>query len=134
MSLGSDTSVVNGQRVSTPVQSQYSPLSYGVQTTSVPNVSPTIPPYLGGSAGGASASGAVEGVGGYGTAGNNAQATQLAASNPWNAKVSPVWWAIGALVVGISLLRAIHWRRTTLEGASERAEAGPVREQASESA
>lgn len=133
MSLGSDTSVVNGQRFAFPTHDAYAPASYGPQTTGVPQVSPTMPPYLGG-AGGVTASGAAEGVNGYGTAGNNQQVTAIAAANPYSLKVSPVWWAVGGLVGGLLLLNGIHWRRTTLEGASEHGHLGAVSESASESA
>lgn len=33
-----------------------------------------------------------------------------AASDPYNPVVSPLWWAVGALVIGILGLRHIHWR------------------------
>jgi hypothetical protein len=129
MALGSQTSVVNGQRVDTPTSWQFNPSSYGVQTTGVPQVSPTMPPYMGGG-GGVAAMGGAEGVGGYGTAGNNQQTTAIAAAHPWNAKVSPVVWAVGALIGGLVLLDAIHWRKTILEG-SESGTVGAAREEAS---
>lgn len=132
MSLGSDTDVVNGQRFTFPTAASYHPTQYGPQTTGVPQVSPTMPPYLGG--GGVTASGAAEGVGGYGTAGNNQQVTAIAAAHPYSLKVSPVWWAVGGLVGSLLLLNGIHWRKTTLEGASEHAHVGAVSESASESA
>lgn len=127
MGLGSQSVVVNGQRVDTPSSFQFNPTQYGPQTSGVPQVSPTMPPYLGGAP--VSASGAVEGVNGYGTAGNNLQATAIASAHPYSLKVSPVWWALGSLFVGLALLNAIHWRKTILEG-SESAHAGPARESA----
>lgn len=134
MSLGSQTQVVDGQRNIFPSSYAYSPTQYGPQTTGVPQVSPTMPPFIGAANGAGSSLGAMEGVGGYGTAGNNAQVTQVASEHPHNLKVSPVWWAVASLVVGLSLLRAVHWRRTTLEGIEERGNVGPVREAASEQA
>lgn len=132
MALGSDTGVVNGQRFTFPTLASYNPQSYGQQTTGVPQVSPTMPPYLGNGA--PAGMGGAEGVGGYGTAGNNAQVTAIAAANPYSLKVSPVWWAVGALVVGLTLLNAVHWRKTILESGDVRAEAGPAQASASESA
>jgi len=129
--LGSQSIVVNGQRVDTPTSFMYNPTSYGVQTTGVPQVSPTAPPYIGG---GSAVGAGAEGVGGYGTAGNNQQMTAIAAANPHSLKVSPVWWAVISLIVGLVLLNAIHWRRTTLEGASESAHVGAASESASEAA
>lgn len=133
MSLGSDTSVVNGQRFTFPTTAAYAPTQYGPQTTGVPQVSPTMPPYIGGG-GSVTASGAAEGVGGYGTAGNNQQVTAIAAAHPYSLKVSPVFWAVGGLVIGLLLLNGIHWRKTTLQGAEEHAHVGAVSESASESA
>jgi hypothetical protein len=134
MSLGSQSVVVNGQRIDAPTHFQYTPYGYGPQTIGVPQVSPSMPPYLGAGAAGSSAMGAGEDVGGYGTAGNNQQVTAIAAANPYSLKVSPVWWAVIALLVGLMLLKGVHWRDTVLEGASEKGNVGPVKEAASESA
>ena len=132
--LGPQTMVVDGQRFSFPSHFQYAPTQYGPQTTGVPQVSPTMPPFIGAANGGYAAPGAMEGVGGYGTAGNNALMTQVAAEHPHNLKVSPVWWAVGALLVGLTLLKGVHWRNTTLEGFEERGNVGPVSEAAGERA
>lgn len=126
MSLGPDTGVVNGQRNTFPTSDSFRPMSYGVQSSGVPIVSPSIPPFIGGSP----ASGGSVGVGGYGTADNNAAVTQIAAQYPYNLKVSPVWWAVAALVGGLVLLKAIHWRETI----AEEGRVGPLGEKASESA
>lgn len=135
MALGSQTDVINGQRFSTPTNYQYAPNQYGPQTTGVPQVSPQQPPFIGAyNGGGGGLSGAMEGVGGYGTSGNNAMATQIAANNPHNLKVSPVWWVVIFFVGGLLMLNGVHWRKTTLEGATEHAHAGTVTESASESA
>lgn len=129
MSLGADTTVVNGQRFIAPTRDQWFPMGYGPQTTGVPQVSPSMPPFLGGSP---TNNSMIEGVGGYGTAGNNAVSTQIANAHPWNLKASPVIWAIVGLLLSIFLLRHVHWRDTMLEGAEEGARLGPVRENASE--
>lgn len=134
MSLGSNTSVVNGQRNIFPTDLQYWPTGYGPQTSGVPQVSPTMPPFLGASGGGPGGMGGAEGVGGYGTAANNTLTTAIAAANPHSLKVSPVWWAVILLVVGLLLLKAIHWRETTLEGLDEHGHAGPFSESAAEEA
>lgn len=134
MSLGSETFVINGQRFNQPTSSQFSPSQYGPQTTGIPQVSPTQPPFIGQANGGASSLGGMEGVGGYGTSGNNALVTATAANNPHSLKVSPVWPAMICLVVGLLLLRAVHWRKTTLEGIREDGHVGPASESASESA
>ena len=129
MSLGSDTAVVNGQRFTTPTTAAYLPTAYGPQTTGVPNVSPTMPPFIGGQASATSTLG-VETVGGYGTAGNNALATTVAGNNAFNPRVSPVIWAVLGLIVGLLALKWIHWRDTTLGGFEESAHAGSARESA----
>jgi len=131
MSLGADTGVVNGQRFAFPTRASYDPVQYGPQTTGVPQVSPTIPPFIGGTSA-VTASGAAEGIGGYGTAGNNQQVTAIAAANPFNLKVSPLWWAIGLLLLSLLLLNGVHWRKTTLEGFEEHAHVGAVSESARE--
>lgn len=132
--LGSQTQIINGQRVDTPTLFQFAPTSYGQQSTGVPNVSPSIPPFIGAGGGGGGAYGGGSTVGGYGTADNNAQVTAIARAHPYSLKVSPALWAVGLLLFSLILLKGIHWRETTLEGFDERAHAGPVRESASESA
>lgn len=135
MSLGYSTQVVDGQRNVFPTAFAYQPTQYGPQSTGVPQVSPTMPPFIsGGNGSGASLGAGFEGVGGYGTAGNNAQVAAAANANPWNAKVSPVWWALAFLIGGILLLNGTSWRKTTLESADEHAKVGTVSERASESA
>lgn len=120
--MGPETVGVNSQRFSVPTLSAYNPSSWGPQTNSVPQVSPTMPPFLGGSAGG---------VAGAGTSSDMANGTNaaLAAAHPFNWKVSPVLWAVVGLVVVLVLLQKIHWRKTIISG-TERAEAGPARESA----
>lgn len=133
LQFGPDTIAVAGQRNTVPTSYAYAPTSYGVQTTGVPQVSPQQPPFIGqGNGGGASLG--VEGVGGYGTAGNNAVMTATAARNPHSLKVSPVWWAVIFLIVGLLMLNGVSWRKTTLESAEEHATLGTVSEGAAERA
>lgn len=132
MSLGSQTSVINGQRFDQPTSYQWAPTQYGPQSTGVPQVSPTMPPFIGANNGGGSSLGAgMEGVGGYGTAGNNALVTATAANNPFHMKVSPTLWAVIALVGGLVLLKAVHWRNLADEGVKAEVGAGRAEESAS---
>lgn len=133
MALGPDTLAQFGSRFTTPTEAAYDPLGWGPQTTGVPQVSPSLPPFLGGSAAGSTGLGG-EGVGGYGTAGNNALVASLANQNPHNLKVSPVWWAVIFLLFGLFLLKGIHWRETTLEGFEARGRVGEAEAEASEEA
>ncbi|MDA8385418.1 MAG: hypothetical protein M0Z88_04055 [Actinomycetota bacterium] len=129
MAVGADTVVVNGQRFTTPTTNAYDPLGFGPQTSAVPTAYVSVPPVMGG--GGGVGSGAFpEGVGGYGTAGNNNLATQVAGANPWGLRESPVIWAIGLLLLSLFLLRAVHWRKTTLAGVDEGAHLGGAHESA----
>lgn len=113
--LGQGTVVVDGQRTTTPPMAAFLPPSYGLQTSGVPNVSPIVPPYAGGAyGGGTSQAGAIgyNSVNGYGTADNNAMQAAQAAANPHSLRVSPVWWAVIALVGGVLLLQAVSWHET----------------------
>ena len=125
--LGPGTQVIDGQRFALPQGSAFFPTAFGPQTTGVPQVSPTMPPFLGGSSSG---SGSLAAVNGYGTADNNSMVTSIAAMHPFNWKVSPVLWAVIGLVVSILLIQKIHWRKTILEG-EERIGIGGAREEAS---
>jgi hypothetical protein len=128
--LGQGTVIVDGQRTTAPPMAAFVPPSYGIQTTGVPNVSPIVPPYASGTTGGVQGSaGAVafNSVNGYGTADNNAAQAAQAAANPHSLRVSPVWWAVGALVGGVLLLQAVSWRDTI----EEHAHVGPAHESAS---
>lgn len=129
MSLGADTVVVNGQRFATPTWDSYAPVGYGPSTTGVPQVSPSMPPYLGGSP---TNNSMLEQVGGYGTAGNNALTATIANQNPWSFRHSPVLFALIGLFLALFLLRHVHWRDTILEGAREEGELGGLREGAHE--
>jgi hypothetical protein len=129
MSLGPDTEVINGQRFKLPQGNVFFPTAFGPQTQGVPNVSPTMPAFLGGSP----SAGGFSSVNGYGTAENNSTVTAVAAANPFNWKVSPVLWAVVGLVVSLLLIQKIHWRKTILEG-EEHVGIGGAREEASAAA
>lgn len=130
MTTGADSMVVNGQLLAFPTTASYQPQGYGPQTVGVPQVTPSYPPYVGAPT--QTAPGA-EGIGGYGTAGNNQMAAAYANANPWSLKGSPVIWAVGGLVGALLLLKAVHWRETMLAG-DESARVGPVSERAEASA
>lgn len=109
--LGQGTAVVDGQRVTLAPSAAFTPASYGPQTTGVPNVTPSIPPYLASNGVGAAGAGAGHAnVDGYGTAENNTMVTQIAGDHPFSLKVSPVVWALGALVGGVLLLHFVSFR------------------------
>lgn len=127
MLSGPDSQAVNGQLLAFPTTAAYTPASYGPQTLGVPNVTPSYPPFIGGSV---QSSPGSESVGGYGTAGQNQLATSIAAAHPWNLRASPTLWAVSGLVLALVCLKAVHWRETLLEG-SESAHAGDVHEEAS---
>lgn len=131
--LGSQTDTVNGQRFTMPTVEQWAPASYGQQTTGVPQVSPFMPPFIGGGNGGGSSLGVQEGVGGYGTAGNNVLVAGIAAEHPHNLKVSPTWWAVFALIIGIGLLNGTAWRHVVDEHADGGFKVGPGKAEGSES-
>lgn len=107
MALGADSVVVNGQLLTQPQGYMYSPPNFGPQTLGVPNISPAYPPFQGQAMTNTPGS---ESVGGYGTAGNNSVMTATAGANPWSPKVSPLPWAIAALVIGLAGLHFFHWR------------------------
>ena len=121
--LGASTSVVNGERFLTPTRPQYYPTGYGPQTTGVPQVSPSMPPFLGGSP---TNNSMVEGVNGFGTAGNNSYVAAQAAEHPHSLRLSPVWWAVGLLLLSIYLLRHVHWRDTMEAGGEGGVHLGPI--------
>jgi hypothetical protein len=127
MSLGAQTVVVDGQRFAVPTGAAYNPYGFGqlVQPQPIQNVN--FPPMVQSGGGGGGLWG--EQVGGYGTAGANVQATQVANRMPFGLRESPVWWAILALVISIAGLTIIHWRKTII-GGTESVEAGPAHESA----
>lgn len=122
MTTGAESLVVNGQLIPQPQLYQFQPQGFGPQTVGVPNISPSYPPFLG--MGGNQAmlnSGAQSNVGGYGTADNNGMMTANAAGSPFNLRVSPLPWAIAALLIGLAGLHFFHWREVV------DAQAGPFK-------
>lgn len=122
MPLGPQTVVVDGQRNVFPSSAQWNPMGWGPQTTGVPQVSPSMPPFLNG----ATVTGGTFLGGGSG----NLDSAIAASNAPFNLKMSAVLWAVILLVVGLMLLKAVHWRETVMEGGSF----GPLHEEAHEEA
>lgn len=110
MATGAESVVVNGQLIGQPQLYQYQPQGFGPQTVGVPNVSPSYPPFLGGGNQAMLNSGSASNVGGYGTAGNNGLAAMAANGSPFSPRVSPLPWAIAALLIGLAGLHYFHWR------------------------
>jgi hypothetical protein len=110
--LGQGTFVVDGQRTTLAPASAFSVQSYGPQTSGVPNLTPTIPPMMGGTTGGVAGANGHNSVQGYGTADNNAMVASIAAQNPHSLQASPLWWAVGCLVGGVLLLQFVSFRET----------------------
>lgn len=128
MTLGAQTTVVDGQRFAVPGSAAYNPYGFGqiVQPQPIQNVN--FPPMLpgGGSTGGGGALG--EAIGGYGTAGQNAAAAGLANQSPWGLRESPlVWWLI-VLAIGGGLMAWVFFRKVNFSG--ESAHIGPAKEEA----
>jgi hypothetical protein len=92
------TDVVVGQRVALRWSDAYNPVGYGPITNAAPNRVAQVPPML--AAAGISSGGGV----------GNLEGAAAAASNPWSWQDSPLPWAIAFLVVGLLVLRFIHWR------------------------
>lgn len=127
MALGPSTQVINGTRFDLSSREAWFPRGWGPQTAGVPQISPTMPPFLGGSPYASSSIYAT--ASGMGTAENNNAATQIAAAHPFNWKVSPLLWAVIGLVVALLLIQKIHWRKTILAG-EERVGVGRESEEA----
>lgn len=121
--LGQGTVVVDGQRTTAPPAAAFNPAVFGQQTTGVPNVSPIVPPFASATGAGSAGVSGYASVNGYGTAENNGSVAAVAAANPFSLKVSPVWWAIGALVGGVLVLQAVSWHET-VDAAVGRVHAG----------
>jgi hypothetical protein len=90
--LGPDTDVINGQLL--PIQNREArfPFGYVGIAQRVPNITPTIPPMIGQTGG---------------TTMTDTEAAGLV--NPWSLFHSPLPWAIGMLIVGLLILRFVHW-------------------------
>lgn len=110
MPLGYGTTVVNGQMVPIPVKSAFDPLVFG-QAYTGPAYWPrqgvyNVPPVLPSGSLQAAMAPASYGASGYTgfevpTAGNG---------NPYSPTKSPLWWALGFLIVGILMLQHIHYK------------------------
>lgn len=115
MGLGPQTAVIDGNRVSVPTYNAFNPVGYS-QSVQIQPVHALGTPPMAGAAGGTGVTGYPEGVGGYGTSGNNLLNAQVAGNNPWNLRVSPTPWAIIGLILAVFLMASVHWRKTVLEG------------------
>jgi hypothetical protein len=91
--LGYGTDVIAGQQVPVRTWDAFMPRAYGPMTQSVPGVTPVVPPVLAGSPGMA-----------YG------QQAQIALAQPFDFKKSPLLFSVIALVLGLLILRIVHWR------------------------
>jgi hypothetical protein len=110
VALGPSSAVIDGQRFALPTRYAYQPSSWGPQTSTVPNASPTIPPSF--AAMGAAQGPVVSTPGAYGTADSNSALAATAAANPFSLKLSPTLWAVILLLGSIFLLGKIHWSPT----------------------
>jgi hypothetical protein len=107
MPLGYATAVVNGQMVNVAPSAGYDPIIFGQAYTGpaywprqgVYNVPPVLP------------AGSVQSAmapASYGMSGTPMPTN--GASSPFNLKKSPLWMAIGFLIVGILMLQHIHYK------------------------
>ena len=120
MVQGPSSNVINGQLIPLARGSQYAPQGFGPQTTTVPQMPPTVPPPISGGSTGTMAS----------AAGNGSQTglhAMLIGNNPWNPKVSPLPWALAGLVIALLMLHFVHYRSSII-GVSEKGNAGPIKE------
>ena len=95
MGLGYGTDVIAGQQVPVRTWDAYMPRAYGPTTQSVPGVTPVIPPMIGAAPGGSA----------YG------QQAQIAMASPFDFRTSPLVFSLLAFVVGLLILRVVHWRK-----------------------
>jgi hypothetical protein len=94
MSLGADTSIINGQRVPLFTNDAFAPHAYvPVAPVGVAQNYPTGAPIVGG--GGSTA---------------ETQAVHAAQNAPFSFVHSPLPWAVTFIVIGLLGLRIIHWR------------------------
>lgn len=111
MPLGYETAVVNGQMVNVGPPAAFDPLIFGQAYTGpaywprqgVYNVPPVLP------------SGALQGSmapSAYGSSYNGVSVPTAFGSNgsPFHPTKSPLWMALGFLIVGILMLQHIHYR------------------------
>jgi len=104
--LGYETSVVNGQMVNIAPGAGYDPIIFGQAYTGpsywprqgVYNVPPVLP------------SGALQSSMAPASYGYTGTPLPSAGSNPFSPTKSPLWMALGFLIVGILMLQHIHYR------------------------
>jgi hypothetical protein len=111
MAVGYESQMVNDQLVNVAPRQAYAPLTFGAEYTGpgfwprngVYNVPPVVPSQ-------AISSGQAPSQTGM-SAGANPMPTAMSLSgNPFHPTKSPLWWAIGFLVVGLAMLHYIHYR------------------------
>jgi hypothetical protein len=100
---------VNDQLVPVPVKAAYNPINMGPAYTGPgmwprqgvynlppvlpsPDLQATMPPQS------------------WGQTTGEGTIAQEEPSSPFSFKQSPLWWGLGALIVGLVLLRYVHWR------------------------
>lgn len=111
---------VDSRRVALQTRAAYEPDAYGANSASLAVTAPNVPPGLGapnvsasamnGSYGVEAAGGALDSIGGYGTADNNGYATAMAAMNPYSFRHAPMWGAILLLLIGVIGLHLTAFR------------------------
>jgi hypothetical protein len=106
--IGYGSALANGQLVPVPVSQAFDPLTFG-QTYTGPGYWPrqgvyNVPPVLPSGALQASQAPASYGATGY----QVPTATDMGGS-PYSPTKSPLWWALGFLIVGILMLQYIHY-------------------------
>jgi hypothetical protein len=96
MSLGPDTSIINGQRVALFQNDAFAPTSFfPVAPVGVAQTYPMGAPVVGG---------------GQSSTGSDSMQVHQATNAPFSFTHSPLPWAITFLVIGLVGLRIVHWR------------------------
>lgn len=110
MAMGYGSVGVNDQLVPVPVKAAYAPVSFGPGYFTGPAMWPrqgvyNLPPVLPGASMQAQMPPQAWGqVTGEGTMG------QEEPYSPFHPTKSPLWWGLGALILGLVMLRYIHWK------------------------
>jgi hypothetical protein len=110
--IGYESEIVNSQLVNVAPAQAFNPLVFGRSYVPVGawprqgvyNVPPVLPP--GGGLAKAMAPAAYGGTGAYGVTPSSVDSS----GSPFSLKSSPLWWAIGFLVVGLLMLHFVHYR------------------------
>jgi len=126
--IGAQTVAIDGSRFSVPTVAAYNPVGFGQVTQPQPIQNVNFPPMLPGGATSGGGGSIGESIGGYGTAGQNLAAAQMAGNSPFSLRRAPTVWTVLLLIIGLVMLSAVHWRKTTLGGARENAHLGPASE------